>query len=302
MMRYGYLRGLLGLGLIFGMGACAQFPAFVQPTDKLDASVKVPPAPGAPSKQIQRVSQFVFYTDVDLAKTGDLFKEVSTLRDQVYRELSLPPSETLVNVYLFDTRENYEVFMQRKYPDLPKRRAFFVAQPKAIGGEDLYVYTYWGDRIQQDIRHELTHALLHCVIKNVPLWLDEGLAEYFEMPDSWRGVNYQHLENLIRGPSGIAKFNLDRLEQLTEVEQMTPTEYRESWAWVHMMLRSTPQAKQVLVSYLHDLRKENKAGAGKVKLEPIKPRLARTAPALEPALERHLGNLDLSRPRTASNK
>ena len=51
------------------------------------------------------------------------------------------------------------------------------------------VYTYWGNRIQQDLRHELTHAILHSVLKDVPLWLDEGLAEYFEVPHGWKGVN-----------------------------------------------------------------------------------------------------------------
>ncbi len=159
------------------------------------------------------------------------------MRDQVYKELELPPSNTIVQVFLFEDKEHYERFMQLKHPDLPKRRAFFVAQPRRLGGnEDLLVYTYWGDRIQQDLRHELTHALLHCVLKDVPLWLDEGLAEFFEVPPGWNGVNAQHVEQL-RGKN---KFDLDRLEQLTDVQQMNPAEYREAWAWTHLMLRSTP--------------------------------------------------------------
>ena len=264
-------------GLLMSLLGCNQFPNFAlqTPEPKLDGSAKPPVVAGTPSKNVQRVSQFVFFTDFDLPKTHTIFREVSGLREQVYKELQLPPSETLVNVYLFETRDSYEAFMQKKYPDLPKRRAFFVAQPCAIGGEDLYVYTYWGDRIQQDLRHELTHALLHCVIRNVPLWLDEGLAEYFEMPESWKGVNYQHLENLLRGPNGTAKVNLERLEQLTEVEQMTPAEYREAWAWVHLMLRTSPPARQTLIAYLQDLRKDNRPTSSKMRPEPLKPRLTR---------------------------
>ena len=73
-------------------------------------------------------------------------------------------------------------FMVSKYPKLPSRRAFFVAQTRGVGrSEDLLIYTYWGERVQQDLRHELTHALLHSVLKDVPLWLDEGLAEYYEL-------------------------------------------------------------------------------------------------------------------------
>ena len=46
------------------------------------------------------------------------------------------------------------------------------------------------------------------------------------------------------------RFDLDRLEGLKKVDQMNPPEYRESWAWVHLMLRSTPQAKQALPEHL----------------------------------------------------
>lgn len=248
---------------------------------------------GTPTKNSIRVSQFVFYSDVELQRNSPLFRELSGLREQVFKELHLPSSSALIQVYLFEDKDRYEKFMQSKYPDLPKRRAFFVAQPRRLGGqEDLIVYTYWGDRVQQDLRHELTHALLHSVLKDVPLWLDEGLAEYFEMPSSWKGVNYQHLESLRRGPGGPIKCDLDRLEQLSEVQQMSPAEYREAWAWTHFMLRSTPQAKQVLLNYLQELRTNPRPG-------PMKPRLAQAFLSLDDSLQRHLGDLDLNRTKAA---
>jgi hypothetical protein len=246
--------------------------------------------PGAPVKFSLRVSQFVFLSDFEVQKNLPIFRELANLREQVYKELQLPGSTTIVQVFLFEDKERYERFMQLKYPDLPKRRAFFVAQPRRLGGtEDLLVYTYWGDRIQQDLRHELTHALLHCVLRDVPLWLDEGLAEFFEVPPGWNGVNFQHLEQL-RGKS---KFDLDRLEQLSDVQQMNPAEYREAWAWTHLMLRSTPQARQALVSYLQDLRSNSRPG-------PLRPRLERTFLTLDAALERHLAGLGLTKARPAN--
>src|SRR5437660_5823070 len=120
--------------------------------------------------------------------------------------------------------------MRGRYPDLPRRRAFFVAQPRSAGGsEELLVYTFYGEHIQQDLRHELTHALLHSVLRDVPLWLDEGLAEYFELPPDKGGVNPQHLDHLRRTPKPFQP-NLARLEGLSQVQQMTPAEYREAWA------------------------------------------------------------------------
>jgi len=241
-----------------------------------------------PSKHSLRVSQFVFLSDFEVQRNLPIFNELSNMREQVFKELQLPPSHAIVQVYLFEDKERYERFMKLKYPDLPKRRAFFVAQPRRLGGqEDLLVYTYWGDKVQQDLRHELTHALLHSVLKDVPLWLDEGLAEYFEMPPAWNGINYQHLEHLRRGPGGPAKLDLARLEQLSDVQQMNPPEYREAWAWAHLLLRTTPAAKQVLVQYLQELRSNHRPG-------PLRPRLAGVVPDLEGTLERHLGQIDLA--------
>lgn len=238
---------------------------------------------GTPSKYSVRVSQFVFLSDFEIRRDLPIFKDLSVLREHVYRELRLPPSSTEVFVYLFENKEHYEKFMQAKYPYLPKRRAFFVAQPRRLGGaEDLMVYTYWGNRIQQDLRHELTHALLHCVLKDVPLWLDEGLAEYFEVPTGWNGVNPQHIEQLRQAGT---KFDLDRLENLKDVQQMTPAEYREAWAWVHLMMRGSPRTKQVLVQYLQELRNNPNPG-------PIRPRLMPALPAPDTVLVTHLADLE----------
>src|SRR5262249_6328765 len=158
--------------------------------------------------------------------------------EDVHRELKLPTARIYnpIQVYLFENRDYYERFMRSQYPDLPMRRAFFVAQPRGVGGgDDLLVYTFLGDHLRQDLRHELTHAMLHSVLKDVPLWLDEGLAEYFELSPETHGVNRAHLALIRR--EGIQP-DMARLEQLTQVQQMTPVEYREAWSWVHMILHS----------------------------------------------------------------
>ncbi len=240
-----------------------------------------------PGKCSLRVSQFVFLSDFEVKRDQPLFRELAGLRDQVYKELQLQGANTLVRVYLFEDRDHYERFMKSRYPELPNRRAFFVAQPRMGGSEDLLVYTYWGERVQEDLRHELTHALLHSVLKDVPLWLDEGLAEYFEVPPAQRGLNPRHLEQLRRG-SGIPA-DLTRLEQLSQVQQMTPAEYREAWAWVHLMLHDKPEARGVLIAYLQQLRTTPTPG-------PIGPRLAALYPSVNDALARHLAALEEARP------
>jgi hypothetical protein len=255
--------------------------------DKLDKETQAAPTPVPPGKYSWQVSQYVFLSDVELKRNSPLLTELSSLRDQVYKELQLPGASTLVKVYLFENRERYESFMQAKYPDLPKRRAFFVAQPHVGGAEELLVYTYWGDRIQEDLRHELTHALLHSVLKDVPLWLDEGLAEYFEVPPSANGINYRHLDQLRYNSTGQFKPDLGRLEQLSQVQQMTPAEYREAWAWVHFMLHDKPEAKVVLISYLQQLRTNPNPGL-------LEPRLTSVYGSLNDNLNTHLAHVDLT--------
>jgi hypothetical protein len=258
---------------------------FESPLPEKTDKVTQDPNLALPNKRDFRVSQYVFFADFEIQRTLPLFQELAGLRDQVYKELRLPSANTLVQVYLFEDRERYERYMKAKYPDLPRRRAFFVAVPRPAGGsDDLLVYTYWGDRIRQDLRHELTHALLHSVLKDVPLWLDEGLAEYFEVPPENKGVNRHHVDQLCRSPSGRCKPDLARLEQLSQVQQMAPAEYREAWAWVHMLL-GQPEAKAVLVGYLQQLRSTANAGL-------LRPRLVALLTDPEKTFENHLAALE----------
>jgi hypothetical protein len=250
--------------------------------DQPPAATIAPPAlPGKAGAQ--RVSQFVFYSDTPLQPNAPLFEELSRLRDSVFYELHLPPSNTVVQVYLFDDQDRYERYMRYRYPELPKRRAFFVAHPGTPGGpRELLVFTYWGDHLRQDLRHELTHALLNSVLREVPLWLDEGLAEFFELPPERDGLNSLHVDTL-RKDSVV--LDLAALERLDQVPQMGRAQYQESWAWVHLMLRDSPQAKLVLLSYLQQLREPTPPG-------PLLPRLRQIYPNPSDALARHLAAFD----------
>jgi hypothetical protein len=234
-----------------------------------------------PGKYSFRVSQYVFYSDFEVKHDQPIFRELSDLRDQVYKELQLPApgSDTLIHVYLFADKDGYERFIQARYPGLPDRRAFFMEeQPRGLSKGELLVFTFRSDRITLDLRHELTHALLHSVLKDVPLWLDEGLAEYYELPPSWNGFNRTHVRVLRE--RGIRP-DLARLEQLSEVKDMDADRYRESWAWVYLMLRGNPKAKEVLLAYLQQLRTKPTAGA-------LQPRLVEAVPNLDDALDRLL--------------
>jgi len=276
------LRRLLVIPLLASLFGCHIFKYSLATFDGKGAVPAEAEPVKLPNRYSQRVSQFVFISDFELKSDQPVFKELTDLREQIIRDLGLPSPAVLVQVYLFEDRQRYCRYMRGRYPDLPERRAFFVAQPKSAGGgDDLIVFTFLGDHLRQDLRHELTHAVLHSVLKDVPLWLDEGLAEYYELPPEARGINPVHLATYRR--EGLRP-NLARLELLSQVHQMTQTEYREAWAWVRLMLHDKPEAKQALVGYLKQLRFNSNPG-------PLQPRLEGCYDDLEAALLSHLGNL-----------
>jgi hypothetical protein len=255
-----------------------------EPVARSTDAAESPPQPCTlPGKFATRRGCYVFYHDFDLDQNDPLFEPLDALPDQISSELRLPPTNTIIQVFLFDTQERYERYMfhpkNGRYRHLPSRRAYFITEPRVGGGADeLKVFTWMGDHLRTDLRHELTHALLNAVLKSVPLWLDEGLAGYFELPPDHEGVNPQHLDALRRGTM---QFDLDRLEKLQQVKQMEKPEYREAWVWVHFMLRGDPRARQVLLDYLQTLRSSSTP-------PPLLPRLREAIPAPEHALALHL--------------
>jgi hypothetical protein len=199
--------------------------------------------------------QLVIHSDWPLPSQHRMIEELCQQRWDVLGKLSLPPSNESIHVYLFDTGERFAAFMRLHYPDFPTRRAFFVETDTR-----LTVYAYWGDRVAEDLRHEVAHGYLHAVVPRLPLWLDEGLAEYFEVPRGMNGVNQPHVEQLSAEFEQGRKPNLRRLEQMTDAGELTQSDYAESWAWVHFLLESTPERRKVLQTYLQALTTPADAG------------------------------------------
>lgn len=205
-----------------------------------------------PARNSIESDQLIVLSDFRIPSTSPLIGDLKQLRQQVCTTLDLPYSSRPVTVYLFKDELTYTQYIRTTYPKLPERRAYFV---KKTPGDELAVYTSWGEQIQEDLRHEFTHGLLHAALQTPPLWLDEGLAEYFEVPGlQVGGVNRNDASRLTQGLADGWRPNIHRLEGLTEVDKMSRADYREAWAWVHFMLHSSPETRQVLLTYLHDLR------------------------------------------------
>jgi tRNA A-37 threonylcarbamoyl transferase component Bud32 len=203
-----------------------------------------------PVKHQVKCEQLLVLSDFKLQKDHELIRELSTLREQEAKLLELPLHRDPVVVYLFNNEAEYRKYMAVTYPKLPPRSAYFVGS-----STELAVFTHWGQSVREDLRHEYTHGLLHSAMKRVPLWLDEGLAEYFEVSGPQPGgINREYATKLSALLAQGWRPNLKRLEGLGDDAQMRRSDYQEAWAWVHFMLHGSPEGKHVLLSYLKDLR------------------------------------------------
>ena len=134
-------------------------------------------------------------------------------------------------------------------PGVPYRRALYCK-----GRGPGRVFAYRSERVEIDLRHECTHALLHAALADVPLWLDEGLATYFEVAGPQRAFDNPHLAAVRAGVAlGIVP-SLEALENRGAMTDMGLAEYRDAWAWTHFMLLGPTAAHDELIAYLAALR------------------------------------------------
>jgi hypothetical protein len=237
-------------------------------------------APTLPVRHSVVLGQLVVYSDFQLPRQHRLLEELSALRADVSTRLDVPISDEPIHVYLFQSQDDFKQFMTHHYPDFPPRRAFFVETDTRLN-----VYASWGDRVAEDLRHEVSHGYMHAVVPHLPLWLDEGLAEYFEVPRGRSGLHRQHLEDLLDlDAKGTWKPNLERLAQMNDIAQMNQLDYAESWAWAHLLIESTPNRRGLLRNYLAGLRRDGSAA-------PLAPRLRAAEPEIDRWLVEHLHRL-----------
>lgn len=231
------------------------------------------------SNQFER-EQLRVFSDFRVPRRHRLIDELTARRRDIADRLLLPLSDEPINVYVFDNEERFSSYMNRHHPRFPARRAFFVKNDTQLN-----VFAHWGTHVGEDLRHEVTHGYLHSVVSNLPLWLDEGLAEYFELPRGADSIHSAHVRWLADARDKKQwKPELRRLELLQDPAAMTQTDYAESWLWVHWLLDTTPERRRLLQDQLARLRMAGSA-------EPLSTYLVAIDPGSHQAVAGHLEEL-----------
>ena len=196
-----------------------------------------------------KLGRFEVHADFDITSASPLSPELAQLSADVCSVLELGACDQPVHVVLFESQHEYQRYMRNYFPQLPERRALFI-QDRGPG----MLFAHWHADMATDLRHEITHALLNDASHPLPLWLDEGLAEYFEVPRERRFDGCEYLaavrERCVQGlvPS------LKNLEETVDLQQFKETHYRDSWSWVHFLVHRSTATRKLLAKYLANTR------------------------------------------------
>ena len=216
--------------------------------------------------------------DLSDAEGQALLAEMNGLREDIERLLRIEAVSDPIEVNLFASRRSYQKFLAVRVPEGTSRAALYVK-----GADMGRVYVHRHRNFDTDLRHECTHAVLHNALPYVPLWLDEGLAEYFEVPAPLRARANPHLKS-VRWTAKLGwNPSLSRLEEKRDLVSLTAEDYRDSWAWAHYLLHGPQDSRQVLSNYLYDIRIGNPAGR-------LADRLAEELPEFESDMAGHFQN------------
>jgi hypothetical protein len=237
-------------------------------------------AAAEPWVDARQVGPFICQATFPLREYDPLLAKLPDLEREIDRTLGLPPAHEPIYVYLFSDAQSHRQYLHQHFPDVPYRRALFAKE-----GGLAAVYAYRHDQLDIDLRHECTHALLHANLPTVPLWLDEGLAEYFEVTENQRAFDHPHFGALRWNMRlGMVRSVAD-LEQRQELAQMGTLDYHYAWAWTHFMLHGPDTAHVVLVDYLADVHRGGPA-------DKFSDRLAKTMPDATDRMVQHFKHWD----------
>jgi hypothetical protein len=160
-------------------------------------------------------------------------------------------------VVVFDSGKSFDAFKPLARGKPREADGLVVSSPDID-----YVALVAGSRGLRDAYHEYVHLAAAHLRAPIPLWLSEGIAEYYSTFETPRGGNKASIGEPI--PSHLMLLRSEWLElddlrtsvldspRYNEDERRSVL-YAESWAFVHFLMHATPSRRDHLEKYLSAL-------------------------------------------------
>ena len=199
---------------------------------------------------VQTCGVVVVQANFPLMEIASILDEINQLQYDLNRYIGVPAPKEKIELCLFKSEETYIAFLREFFPRAPgDRRALYVKLDNKPGT----LMVQKSKDFEIDLRHEMTHAIIHTSIPKVPIWLDEGLAKYFEVPIQDRAGEHPYMSPVRWNAKLGVVPSLDRLTKLETIDDMGTKEYRDSWAWTHFLIHRSPETHRLLAAYLQML-------------------------------------------------
>ena len=211
---------------------------------------------------VVRSRNFIFISSAGEKKTREIAEDLETLAAALRRlnpefKADAPnPTRVIVFNRRTEAQPYFKLLLDREEANVS---GVYVAQKQ--GGSMLI--NLGSSSKERTPFHELVHNLMSTSGMNAPLWLDEGLAEYFGNADVRRGAIRAggpvsgHIEAMRRREKTIP------LKQLLNVVRESDTYnlpagqqqfYAQSWAAVDWLMREGGENQQKFYDFVRDLR------------------------------------------------
>jgi hypothetical protein len=187
------------------------------------------------------------HTDLERAFAEDLARRLDAMYDEYVRRLSdFHPNDRLrLEVYIFKKRADYRAFTEDR---LPNTGGMFIPSKLALCA---FLESQGRDALRRTLQHEAFHQFAFFAIsKNLPPWVNEGLAELFE-EGLWTGQMFKlgqvpprrlrELQAQMKNKRLIPFKTLMAMTQDEWAEGMKDNtrggvQYNQAWAMVHFLV------------------------------------------------------------------
>jgi tetratricopeptide (TPR) repeat protein len=204
-----------------------------------------------------RTASFTIFSNADERKTRSFGEDLERLRDaldQISPGLALS-SPVPTYVFIFRDTVSFRPY-QKDYKGEPlEAGGYFLSRPLA---SYLVISADPAGEPRPVLYHEFIHHVMRNNYANLPLWLHEGIAEYYSTfkvgPDEVR-IGLPVPEHL----AWLRRHNLIPLTTLFAVDESSPEYnessrrggfYAESWALVHYLISGNPDRRRQALEYL----------------------------------------------------
>lgn len=215
-------------------------------------------------------------SDFPLEAADSLRDHLTLLHKTLAQDTGLEFGTEPLEIRLFSDRRQYIRQVSPIVSDAKRQRGVYVIRDGRVA-----VYSFQQRDLAMTLRHESVHAWLHAAMPYVPLWLDEGLASYYEIDMARQSILEHPYASRVRWSVRLGwRPKLRTLEAIERSADMALGDYRHAWAWVHFLMNESDESRAVLTGYLQNIAADQPP-------ERLSEKLARELPDAEPRLVRY---------------